>query len=164
VADRTPRRWRGFLVVQLALLTVQLPLGMAVNFWVALSADHPGARNPNYFVGLVRGVSWAFLHGWPLLSLHITIAALLWLISIWFAIAALRGAPRRLGLLTIVAWSGLTGAAFNGGSFLNYGHDFSSLIMTLGWMLATASYAIAWAAPASGGPAVPGARPPADGG
>ena len=39
-----------------------------------------------------------------------------------------------LGALCIV------GAGFNGASFLNYGHDVSSLIMAMLWALALACY------------------------
>ena len=33
-------------------------------------------------------------------------------------------------------------AGFNGASFLNYGHDFSSFLMALGFVLALCAYAI----------------------
>ena len=53
-------------------------------------------------------------------------------------------APQRVVLLSVVAWVGVTSAGFNGGSFLNYRHNFSSFLMTVGWVLACACYALAW--------------------
>ncbi len=37
---------------------------------------------------------------------------------------------------------GILAAGFNGASFLNYGHDFSSFLMALGFVLALCVYAI----------------------
>jgi hypothetical protein len=45
-------------------------------------------------------------------------------------------------LTTVLGWIGVFAAGFNGASFLNYGHDFSSLLMTIGFLLALISYAL----------------------
>lgn len=36
----------------------------------------------------------------------------------------------------------MIGAGFNGASFINYGHDFSSLLMSVGFLLALVSYLV----------------------
>jgi hypothetical protein len=71
----------GFLLA-LILLMVQLLLGMAVDLFVKVPLNHPGANPPEYFSGVVQSVTWAIL-----------------------------------------------GAGFNGGSYMNYHEDFSSMIM-----------------------------------
>ena len=37
-------------------------------------------------------------------------------------------------------WVGTVGAGFNGGSFLNYHEDFSSMLMATGFAVATIAY------------------------
>ena len=39
-------------------------------------------------------------------------------------------------------WAGAVGAAFNGASFVIYGHEFSSFIMAIGFLLTGISYSI----------------------
>ena len=55
----------GFLMA-LLFLVVQFLLGMAVNLFVKIPTNHPGANPPEYFGGVVQSVTWALLHG-PLL-------------------------------------------------------------------------------------------------
>jgi hypothetical protein len=52
---------------------------------------------------------------------------------------------RRRGLIisTVFGFIGVTGAGFNGGSYLNYHEDLSSMLMSTGFAIAVASYAIA---------------------
>jgi hypothetical protein len=49
---------------------------------------------------------------------------------------------RGVGRITLAAvgFVGVLGASFNGGSFLNYHEDFSSMLMAVGFALATATY------------------------
>jgi hypothetical protein len=42
-------------------------------------------------------------------------------------------------ILSPIGAIGMIGAGFNGASFLNYGHDFSSLLMSVGFLLAQVS-------------------------
>jgi hypothetical protein len=50
---------------------------------------------------------------------------------------------RRASVITsILGAIGVVGAGFNGGSFLSYGHDFSSMLMALGFAVAIGSYAV----------------------
>jgi hypothetical protein len=42
----------------------------------------------------------------------------------------------------VLGFIGILAAGFNGASFLNYGQDFSSLLMAVGFLLAAISYTI----------------------
>lgn len=122
------------------LLLVQFLLGMATNLFVTLPTLHPGANAPNYFAGMVSGLGWLIPHGafWAALhavfGLALVVAAIVAVVLTWRAARA-AVALSVLGVLAVI------GAAFNGTSFLNYGHDFSSMIMSALWALALACYA-----------------------
>lgn len=113
---------------------------MVVNLWVTLPASHPGANAANYFVGVVQGGVWALGTSDAALQLHILVGLLLFLGAILLLAAAIQ---RRQALWVWVASLGLVGimaAGFNGASFLNYGHDFSSMLMSGGFVLALCAY------------------------
>jgi hypothetical protein len=138
----TPGILRPIAGITLLLLAAQFLIGMVVNLYVQIPSVHSGANAPDYFVGVVQGVVWALGHGTWALVIHVVLGLLLVLASfllIGFSIAA-----RRRGwiILSVLGWIGVMGAGFNGASFLNYGHDFSSLLMSIGFLLATISYTI----------------------
>lgn len=130
---------QGFLRL-LILLGAQLLIGMATNLWVVIPVTHPGARAANYFFGLLQGIPWALVHGNLLLQLHIAVGLVLWVFTTLLVIAAIRGHEGTFMTATIIGWVSITGAGFNGGSFLNYGHNVSSLLMTAGFVLAATCY------------------------
>ncbi|MDP9729583.1 hypothetical protein FY534_07640 [Alicyclobacillus sp. TC] len=136
-------RMRSLIMVQLVILGIQLLVGIIVNLWVAIPNSHPGVQASNYFVGLWEGIGWATAHTTWSLQLHIVVGFILWILSLVLIIWAIRLGRRKFILLMTLSWVGITGAGFNGGSFLNYGHNFSSFLMTIGFTLASASYAIA---------------------
>jgi hypothetical protein len=113
-------RLRRSLAFVIAGLIVQYLLGTAVNLFVKIPTDHPGANPPEYFGGVVASVSWAILHGGLWLTLH----------AAWGLVLVLAA----LGLV------GVLGAGFNGGRFLNYHQDFSSMLMAVGFALAMSAY------------------------
>lgn len=41
------------------LLLAQYLLGIVVNLYVTVPADHPGARAGNFFTGVISGIAWA---------------------------------------------------------------------------------------------------------
>ncbi|KLU61008.1 hypothetical protein CEB3_c25780 [Peptococcaceae bacterium CEB3] len=125
--------------------TFKTALESTRTFRVVIPSSHPGAHPVNYFAGLVQGIVWALLHENFFLQLHITVGIVLWLLSLLLIVWAIRIRARGLILTAIVAWVGLTGAGFNGGSFLNEGGmAISSFLMAVGMALAACSYGWAW--------------------
>lgn len=123
-----------------ALLLAQYLLGMVVNLYVDLPARHPGAGASDYFSGAADGLAWLVSKGPAWASAH----AALGMALAAFALATMVLAWRRSGTAgraaSVVGALAVIGAGFNGTSFLNYGHDFSSLIMAGLWALALACY------------------------
>jgi hypothetical protein len=130
-------------------LLVQFLLGMALNLFVDLPRDHPGANPPEYFSGVAQSVTWAILHGPALLILHASLGLLLLIGAILLFIQAVRSGPRSFAVATGIGAFAILAAGLNGGSFLNYNEDFSSMIMATLFAVALAAYAAAiFAAPA----------------
>ena|ERR1700730_148369 len=138
----TPSMLRTITAITLLLLVVQYLLGMVANLFIKVPGVHPGAQAPEYFSGVVQGVAWALVHSQLGLLLHVVVGLLLGIAS--FIMLGLAIASRRRAWIatSILGWIGIMGAGFNGASFLNYGHDFSSLLMSIGFILALVSYAI----------------------
>ena len=102
--------------------------------------DHPGANPPEYFGGVVASVSWAILHGGLWLTLHAAWGLVLVLVALGTLVQAIR--LRGGGRITLAAlgFVGVLGGGFNGGSFLNYHEDLSSMVMAVGLALAMSAY------------------------
>ena len=139
---KSQSRLRALTAIILVLLAAQFLVGMLVNLYVQVPAVHPGANAPEYFSGVVLGVAWALLHAPLWLQLHAIVGLLLFIASlllIGFAIAARR---RAWIILSIIGLFGIMAGGFNGASFMNYGHDLSSLLMSIGLLLAAIPYII----------------------
>jgi hypothetical protein len=134
------KRFRTTLAFALGALIVQFLLGTAVNLFVKIPTDHPGASPSEYFGGVVTSVSWAILHGGLWLALHAVWGLILVLAALGTLVQAIR--LRGGGRITLAAlgFVGVLGAGFNGGSFLNYHEDFSSMLMAVGFALAMSAY------------------------
>src|SRR5260370_166718 len=74
----------------LILLIIQFLLGMALNLFVTIPTNHPGANPPEYFGGVVQSVTWAILHGHVLLIIHASLGLLLVLNALGLLLAAIR--------------------------------------------------------------------------
>jgi len=122
-------------------LLVQFLLGMALNLFVELPRDHPGANPPEYFSGVAQSVTWAILHGPLLLVLHAVLGLVLLIGAIVLFIQAVRSGPRSFAVATGVGGFAILTAGLNVGSFLNYNEDFSSMIMAAFFAIAVAAYA-----------------------
>lgn len=123
------------------MLIAQFLLGMAVNLFVVIPKDHPGSNPPEYFSGVAQSVAWALLHGHVLLILHASFGLVLVLASVGVLVQAIRSGSRSLIVTAAFGAFGVIGAGFNGGSYLNYHEDFSSMIMATGFAVAAVSYA-----------------------
>jgi len=134
---------RRLVALMLWLLTAEFLLGMSVNLFVEIPAAHPSSGAASYFSGLSSSVGWVLAHGALLLRLHVALGLLLTAGSILVALLALAQHRRGVFAAVLVGWIGITGAAFNGASFINYGHDFSSMLMATCFAIAAASYVIA---------------------
>jgi hypothetical protein len=136
------RSLRTASIAVLVLLLIQFVIGMAVNLFVQIPRNHPGARPPEYFSGAAQSVAWAVSAGPFWLLVHAGLGLVLvaaGAVLLAMAIAARRRGPiigAVIGLLAVV------GAGFNGASFLNYDEDFSSMLMSAAFAVAVAAYAI----------------------
>lgn len=134
------REFRQAYLGTLITLVVQFIFGMATNLFVTVPTKHPGANPPEYFSGVVTSVSWAILHGGLWLTLHAAWGLLIVLGAIGTVVQAIRlGGGGRI-TLAVLGFIGVLGAGFNGGSFLNYGENFSSMLMAVGFALAMSAY------------------------
>lgn len=135
-------RLRTINAIILVLLGVEFLIGMVFNLYVQVPPVHPGANAPEYFSGVVQGVAWALLHAPLGLLVHAILGILLFLASlilIGFAIAARR---RAWVIVSVIGFFGIVAAGFNGASFMNYGLDLSSLLMSIGFLLAAVPYTV----------------------
>src|SRR4029077_17840235 len=69
-AMATTRQLRICFLFALVMLIGQFLLGMAVNLFVKIPDQHPGATPPEYFSGVAQSVTWAILNGNLLLAVH----------------------------------------------------------------------------------------------
>lgn len=112
---------------------------MTLNLFVTLPTIHPGAMGSDYFASAARGLWWALTNGG---GIALTLHAYLALVLVLGCLALLvRGVAAHSKLWS---WSGgvaalfTIGALFNGLSFVDYSHDFSSMIMASCWLAAVA--------------------------
>ena len=124
------------------VLLVQFALGMVDNLYVTVPRDHPGAYAHDFFAGIPSGIGWAIAHGPLALAAHATLGLAIVVAGIVTLIHAVRLRRRPAMVTSLVAAVAVVGAAFNGLSFINYHHDFSSLIMAGLFAVALAAYAI----------------------
>ena len=129
----------GFLSAMIVLV-IQFLLGIAVNLFVTIPTDHPGARPVEYFSGVVQSVTWAIIHGHMLLIVHASLGLLLVLAALGLLVQAIRARVRPMIVTTAIAFVAVLAAGFNGGSFLNYNEDFSSMLMAAFFAAAVIAY------------------------
>lgn len=140
----TSPRLRGLTIVILFLLAAQFLLGMAVNLFVTIPTNHPGFHPPEYFSGVFQSVRWAITSPASplLLLLHASLGLLLVVLALVLLVSAIVRRSRGWIVVSIIGLIGVLGAGFNGGSFLNYNEDFSSMLMALGFILAMMTYSL----------------------
>ena len=124
------------------MLVIQFLLGVAVNLFVKIPDQHPGYNPPEYFSGVAQSVTWAILHGHILLALHAGFGLVLVLAAVGTLVQGIRSRQRGILLCTVFGFIGIAGAGFNGGSFLNYREDVSSMLMATGFAVAVVAYSV----------------------
>jgi hypothetical protein len=133
---------RPLAILTFFLLLAQFLIGMLVNF-DTLPSTHPGADASEYFSDVVQGDAWALVAQNILeLRVHVAIGVLLGLVALaltWLSVAV---RSRAWIIASVLGFVGILGAGFNGASFLNYGHNVSSFLMALGFVLAVCAYAV----------------------
>ena len=134
------RQLRITFLFALVMLIAQFLLGMAVNLFVKIPTDHPGSNPPEYFSGVAQSVTWAILHGNVLLAIHAAFGLGLVIAAIGTLVQAIGNRRRGIVVSAVVGFIGVLGAGFNGGSYLNYHQDFSSMIMATGFAIAVVAY------------------------
>jgi len=159
------RELRNGYLGGLIVLVIQFLLGTATNLFVTVPPKHPGANPPEYFSGVAQSVTWAILHGPILLVLHAILGLILVAFGVRLLVPAIRSRHRVTVITAVVGALAILGAGFNGGSYLNYHQDFSSMLMASFFAIAITSYVIGlWALPPrqeSPAPAAPSPAPPA---
>ncbi len=136
------RRFRQLCLGMIVLLLAQFLLGMLTNLYVTIPASHPGAHATNFFTGVAAAIAWVIPTGPLVLSTHVVLGLALILGSLLHLHTAHRAGRRGWLITSIVGTLALIGAAFNGASFLNYAHDFSSMIMSGCFALAVLYYTL----------------------
>jgi hypothetical protein len=121
------------------LLSIQFLLGIVTNLYVTIPAHHPGRQAAEYFGGVVAGVVWAIGQGAWALRIHALLGLLIILVAFALVATAISSRRRMWIVCSTIAVLFTIGAGFNGASFLNYGEDFSSLFMSLGFAIALVS-------------------------
>jgi hypothetical protein len=140
-------RLRAFTTIILILLAAQFLVGMLVNLFVQVPAVHPGSNAPEYFSGVVQGVAWALLHAPLWLQVHSILGLLLFIASLILIGLAIAARLKAWIIISVIGLFGIMAGGFNGASFMNYGHDFSSLLMSIGFLLAAIPYIIGLSLP-----------------
>jgi hypothetical protein len=127
----------------LLLLGLQFLLGMWNNLFITLPGVHPGTNAPEYFGGVGQGILWAIgQSGLMTLQLHVILGLLLLIGSILAIVSAFNNTQRTWKIVAPLGTFGILAAAFNGASFINYGHDFSSMLMAVGFLIALIAYLV----------------------
>ncbi len=137
--DRYPPLRTGFLYA-LVMLIAQFLLGMALNLFVKIPTDHPGSNPPEYFSGVAQSATWAIVHGHILLAVHAGFGLVLVIAAVGLLVQGIRIRRRGIVVSAVVGFVGVLGAGFNGGSYLNYHEDVSSMIMATGFAIAVVAY------------------------
>jgi len=136
------RQVRISFLFALVMLIAQFLLGMAVNLFVKIPDEHPGANPPEYFSGVAQSVSWAIVHGNLWLAIHAGFGLVLVIAAVGTLVQAIGSRHRGLIVSAVFGFIGVLAAGFNGGSFLNYHQDFSSMLMATGFAIAIAAYSV----------------------
>ncbi|NNC13719.1 hypothetical protein HII28_17785 [Planctomonas sp. JC2975] len=139
------RRAIPLVVVNFVLclaLVAQFLLGMVANLFVTVPTHHPGANASDYYAGVVASMAWLIPHGEPWLVAHAVVGLVLVVAAIVNLVWMLRLRSALYATASILGALATLGAGFNGASFVIYGFDSSSMIMSGLWALAMCCYLV----------------------
>lgn len=122
------------------LLIAQFLLGMVVNLYVTTPKHHPGTVAHNFFTGIVSAVAWVIPDGPGWLAAHVVLGLALVVAALTNMWVSPSMGSRLYAIASVLGAMAIVGAAFNGASFLDYEHSFSSMIMAGLWGVSLASY------------------------
>ncbi len=140
---------KSFMIMMQAYLLLvvyglQFLAGMILNLFANINSHHPGVKGNNYFIGGLSAVIWAIsFKGGFALAIHVYLAILLVLGTIGLVISSIKLRSKSWIICSVASFLTTTGAFFNGMSFINYGHNFSSMIMASCWLTAVSAIVIA---------------------
>jgi hypothetical protein len=124
------------------ILLIQFLLGMVVNLFMNVPIHHPGADAHNFFTGITSAIGWVVPDGPAWLAAHVTFGLALIVAALANLAWASSMRSKAYSSASMIGALAIVGAAFNGISFVNYRHNFSSMIMSALWALAISSYLI----------------------
>ena len=102
------------------------------NLWYEIPKVHPGANAVEYLRGVIQVIGWGLTRSAWSLQVHIAIGLVLVPASSTLLAFAVSSKQTGWIVASFCGWAGTVGAAFNGASFVIYGHEFSSLFMAIG--------------------------------
>src|SRR5947208_7312925 len=135
----SPALLRTSVLVMLFALLAQFLAGMAVNIYVVLPPEHAGSSD-GYLSGAVTGVAWAITGGAPAIALHTGLGLLLAIGAVALLLAAWRSGQRAWVVSSLLGLIGIVAGGAGGIGFLNYGKDYSTFVMAIGFSLCVGAY------------------------
>ncbi|HEY1761611.1 MAG TPA: hypothetical protein VGG17_03355 [Acidimicrobiales bacterium] len=113
------------------IILVQSGIGMAANLYVTVPRHHSGARPTDYFTGSARSIGWAMSSAAIILTIHAILGFALVVMVFNTVIRLLTLKRGSVNAWAILGALFVIGAGFNGASFLDFGKNISSLLMSL---------------------------------
>jgi len=149
-ARGTTAMLRWLTLIMLGLLLLQLVIGVFVNLFVTVPNGHPGSGQ-TILRGAFTGLGWAIASGLTSLALHVLVGLLVGLGSIVVLVVAIRSGRRGWMTVAIVGLLATLYAGLNGLVFMDAGkNDDNSLEMTVGFVIAIATYIVGLILPRRG--------------
>jgi hypothetical protein len=140
---RARRRLRRAALGMVGGLLIEFLAGMLVNLFTTIPDNHPGSNPSGYLGGSFDSVRWAITQsGLLALAFHASLGLLLIVNGLVLIILARRLGRRSVTVSTVLGFLLVVGAGFNGASFLDFGQDYSSMLMATLFGLAVLAYTV----------------------
>jgi hypothetical protein len=140
---RATRRLRRAALGMVGGLLIEFLAGMLVNLFTTIPDNHPGSNPSEYLGGSFDSIRWAITQsGLPALVFHASLGLLLMVNGLVLILLARRVGRRSVTVSTVLGFLLVVGAGFNGASFLDFGQDYSSMLMATLFGLAVLAYTV----------------------